>query len=171
MHVYLVGFMGAGKSSCGRRLAGLLERPFTDLDEEIEALAGLDIPGIFRERGEEVFRGLESKALAVVAAKSPRVVATGGGVVTMEENLARMHRTGAGIWLDVPFAVLMDRLAGDTATERPLFADPASARALYDRRLELYRRAGMRLRLDGVEGPEEVAARALELLKEHGCAT
>lgn len=169
MHLFLVGFMAAGKTVCGRHLATLLERPFVDLDAEIVARAGQRIPEIFAARGEAGFRDLEREALFALPGEPPSIVATGGGVVTGDENVERMRETGITVWLDVPFAVLAVRAAEETPPSRPLFSEPGAARGLFDRRRERYRQAEIRIRLDGWESPEEVAARIVESLKERNC--
>ena len=171
MHVYLVGFMGSGKTRCGRHLAALLDRPFVDLDDEIVHRAGMDIPGIFAGRGEEAFRRLEERALAELPETPPLVVATGGGVVTRDENLERMRETGFVFWLHVPFAELAERVAGDGSTSRPLFSDRETARTLWEERMRCYRAAGTAVELDGTETPGEVADRVRALLEERECAT
>lgn len=171
MHVYLVGFMGSGKSSCGRRLATLMDRSFVDLDDEIARRAGSDIAGIFDREGEEGFRRREERALSDVASGPSAVVATGGGVVTREPNLGLMERTGVVVWLDVPFPVLTGRLESDGDSIRPLFPDPETGRALYERRRQVYGLAGIRVRLDGSETPDEVATRVYDLTEGQRCDT
>src|SRR5260221_4316703 len=92
--VYLVGFMGAGKTSVGECLARELHYGFADLDREIERDAGRTIAEIFREDGEGVFRPLEARALRFVGARTDLVVGTGGGTLTLWENRDFIHRTG-----------------------------------------------------------------------------
>ena len=82
-HIYLVGMPGSGKTSLGRSLAQALSIPFADMDDRIEALAGMPITRIFAERGEREFRRMESEALAACAAEPPQVIATGGGAVLL----------------------------------------------------------------------------------------
>lgn len=119
-HVVLVGLMGVGKSTIGRRLAKELARPFADLDEQVELREGMTIPTIFTTAGEERFRHLETEVLADLMGRSaPLVVAAGGGAVTGATN--RSHLAGAYVvWLRAS----AEFLAGRTdPTHRPLLAD------------------------------------------------
>ena len=134
-HVVLVGLMGVGKSTVGRRLAKELSRPFADVDEQVELQAGMTIPTIFSDLGEETFRKAESEALAgLLRRPSPLVVAAGGGAVTGAANRAVLAETDAFVvWLRAS----AEFLAGRTdPTHRPLLAnDPEStlARLLAER--------------------------------------
>src|SRR5690606_27867321 len=136
-HVVLVGLMGVGKSTVGRRLAKELARPFADVDEQVELRAGLVIPRLFEERGEEAFRTLEAEVLAdLLDRPEPLVVAAGGGAVTRAENRARLRAARAVVvWLQASPAFLAART---DPTHRPLLAgdDPAGAlaRLLAERR-------------------------------------
>ncbi|MGH9227680.1 MAG: shikimate kinase [Acidimicrobiales bacterium] len=127
-HVVLVGPMGAGKTTVGRRLARELQRPFADTDEQLELRAGRTIPAIFRDDGEEAFRRLESEVLADLLGRAhPLVVAAGGGVVTRSENRALLGRRAFVVWLRASAAFLAARA---DPTHRPLLAgdpDPAAA--------------------------------------------
>lgn len=134
-HVVLVGLMGVGKSTVGRRLAKELSRPFADVDEQVELHAGVTIPTIFRDLGEESFRKTESEVFAgLLLRPSPLVVAAGGGAVTGAANRAVLAESGAFVvWLRAS----AEFLAGRTdPTHRPLLAnDPEStlARLLAER--------------------------------------
>jgi len=127
-HVVLVGPMGVGKTTVGRRLARELQRPFADADEQLELRAGRIIPAIFRDDGEEAFRRLESEVLADLLGRAhPLVVAAGGGVVTRPENRALMGRRAFVIWLRASAGFLAARA---DPTHRPLLTgdpDPAAA--------------------------------------------
>ncbi|HEX8804547.1 MAG TPA: shikimate kinase [Acidimicrobiales bacterium] len=135
-HVVLVGLMGVGKSTVGRRLAKELERPFADADEQVELRAGRAIPAIFRAGGEEEFRRLETAVLAdLLDRPDPLVVAAGGGVVAREDNRALLDGPAFVVWLRASAAFLVERT--DPA-HRPLLAsdpDPegALARLLVER--------------------------------------
>lgn len=126
-HVVLVGAMGVGKTTVGRRLARELQRPFADADEQLELRAGRTIPAIFRDDGEQAFRRLESEVLAdLLGRPDPLVVAAGGGVVTRPENRALLGRRAFVVWLRAPPGFLAARA---DATHRPLLAgdpDPAA---------------------------------------------
>ena len=121
-NIYLIGMMGAGKTSVGRALARLANMGFVDLDEEIETASRLTINEIFQKRGEPYFRSEEKKALLRVALGSRQVVATGGGIVLDPENLERMRQTGRIVYLSAPFETLWERVK--KKKDRPLLAVP-----------------------------------------------
>src|SRR6266850_4702932 len=159
--VYLVGFMGAGKTSVGECLARELRYGFVDLDREIEREAGRTIPEIFREDGEGVFRRLEARALRLVGAREDLVVGTGGGTLTLWENRDFIHRTGLSVWLDAPLDVLLDRCR--SSEHRPLLSDRPKMEALLADRLPAYRLADLRVDTAS-EPPELIAARIASML-------
>ena len=115
----LIGLMGSGKSSIGRRLAARLELPMIDLDDYIVEKAGLSIPEIFSRFGEAEFRRMESEALAEVIGK-PAIIATGGGIVMAEENRRLLKENPPVIWLEACPEFLAGRIDGDS--NRPLVA-------------------------------------------------
>jgi shikimate kinase len=119
-HVFLVGFMGAGKSTVGRALAKRMEIPFADLDARIEASAGSRIDEIFAERGERVFRELETAALLELQGEDDAVVACGGGTVMSDENRRALSSMGCVVYLQVTPEEAMARI-GDVDS-RPLLA-------------------------------------------------
>lgn len=168
-NVFLVGFMGAGKTAVGRVLADRLDWPFVDLDERVEAFAGSTIPEIFASQGEESFRRLEAAALRSLEASARAVVATGGGVMNREENRTWMKQHGTTVWLDVPFALLVARLGSRPGRQRPLFADQKRARELYGRRRHQYGDSDLRIEVLSSDSVTAVAARAEALLVEEGC--
>jgi shikimate kinase len=141
--VYLVGFMGAGKSTVARALAKRLHWTTEDIDERIEKRERRDIPTIFRRDGEPYFRSIEQEELVTLLPVRGTVVATGGG--TMVNPIARemMLRDGAVIWLDAPFATVLERVPLDG--RRPLAADRIEMESLYNQRLMAYSRAHLRL--------------------------
>ena len=128
-HLVLVGLMGAGKTTVGRRCAKKLERPFVDLDDLIMTHAAMSIEDIWRERGEERFREVEREVVVdVCASPVPLVIACGGGPVVDAENRRRLREVGTVVWLRAPTAVLAARVGNDA--RRPLLAgDPAGALA------------------------------------------
>lgn len=116
--IFLVGPMGAGKTTIGRRLAGLIGKSFVDLDQEIEQSCGADIAWIFDVEGEAGFRKRESAMLREVASSNNMVIATGGGAVLDSESRALMARSGTVVYLSVAAKVLYNRMQQDT--KRPL---------------------------------------------------
>jgi len=123
----LIGLMGCGKSSIGRRLAKKLDVPLIDLDEFIVENAGKTIPQIFADEGEEVFRDMESKALKEVLG-SRAVIATGGGAVMREANRELLNQHPPVIWLKASPEFLAGRIEGDS--NRPLIAGGALPKLL-----------------------------------------
>ena len=123
-NVYLVGLMGAGKTTIGRSLAKRLALEFVDSDHEIEARTGVSIPTVFEIEGEEGFRKREAQVIDDLSRLSGRVVATGGGAVLREENRANMKASGFVVYLNVPPHTLLERTRNDR--NRPLLqvADP-----------------------------------------------
>lgn len=119
-HLILVGPMGAGKSSLGRRLAATWGLPFVDLDREIERRVGRDIPAIFAAEGEPGFRAHERAALADVLDGPACVLATGGGAVLDADNRTRMRERGFVVHLRIDVEEQLSRLAGDRS--RPLIS-------------------------------------------------
>jgi len=163
MRVFLVGFMGAGKSSVGRALAAQLHALFIDLDARLEAVFSAAVAEIFARHGEAAFRAEESRQLARCGGFAHVVVATGGGTFVSEANRALIRRLGVSVHLDVTWGEVLRRLPGKRA-ERPLFANPEQAHRLYVERLPAYRQADLSVRPAPGETPELLAARiALQL--------
>lgn len=162
VNLYLIGMMGAGKTSVGRKLAHLLGYRFFDTDALIEQLAGQTINEIFAREGESAFRNIESQVLAELSPYTYLVISTGGGIILRRENWSYLHH-GLIVWLDVPVELLISRLAEDES--RPLLKDPDPAgklQTLLDQRQSLYAQADLRIAVSGEETPEQVAARVLE---------
>jgi shikimate kinase len=124
--VVLVGMMGVGKSSIGRRLATRLVVPFVDADTEVEKAAGMSIADVFAKYGEAYFRSGEARVIARLLEGGPQVLATGGGAFMNKETRALIKEKGVSIWLRAEFDVLMRRIS-KRKSERPLLqtADPA----------------------------------------------
>ena len=116
--VVLVGMMGAGKSSIGRRLAARLAIPFVDTDTEIENAAGMSIPEIFAKHGEPYFRGGEARVIARLLDSGPSVLATGGGAVMDPHTRELIGEKGISVWLNADLDVLMKRTK--RRNDRPL---------------------------------------------------
>jgi shikimate kinase len=137
--IVLVGMMGAGKSSIGRRLAQRLDIPFVDADAEIEIAAGMSIEDIFATRGEPEFRSGETRVIARLLEGGTQVVATGGGAFMNAETRAAIKAKGISVWLKADFDVLMRRIK--RRNDRPLLKtdDPeARLRELIDLRYPTY---------------------------------
>jgi shikimate kinase len=137
-HVFLVGFMGSGKSSVGRLLAEKLGMPFCDLDAAIERRAGKAVSGIFASDGEVAFRQLEHEELSALTASADHVVACGGGVIVEDRNRALLKSLGTVVYLHVTADEAIMRIG--SAEGRPLLAgDPlAASRVLLSARESLY---------------------------------
>lgn len=116
--IVLVGMMGAGKSSIGRRLATRLGIPFVDADTEIESAAGMSIPEIFDRHGEPYFRAGEARVIARLLDNGPQVLATGGGAVMDQQTRDLIHIKGISVWLKADIEVLMKRTK--RRNDRPL---------------------------------------------------
>jgi len=157
VRVFLVGFMAAGKSRVGRLLARSAGWPFRDLDSDIEAREGRPVADLIVEHGESDFRERETAALKRCGSLERAVIATGGGAFTLERNRRLIGRLGRSVWIDPPWDVLCSR-AQRSHRRRPLFESPVQARELYDRRLDAYRQADIRVRTRGTEQADEVAA-------------
>ena len=123
----LVGMMGVGKSTIGRKLAQLLDLPFRDADDEIEKAAQLSVAEIFERFGEAHFRDGERRVIARLLEGGPSVIATGGGAFVQPDTRALIHAKGIAIWLDSDVATLVDRVA-------PQGHPPAAARRRSRRR-------------------------------------
>ena len=142
--IALVGLMGAGKSSIGRRLANALGLPFVDADEEVEKAAGRSIPDIFEELGEAAFRDGERRVIARLLDGPAQVLATGGGAFISPQTRAKIHERGISVWLKADIDVLSRRLR--RRSDRPLLktADPTATLAgLLDARNPVYGEANV----------------------------
>jgi shikimate kinase len=170
MRIYLVGFMGAGKTTVGRCLARRLGWSFVDLDREIERRSGVTVAEIFEREGEPGFRARESEALRRISRRVRTVVATGGGTLTSLDNVELIRSSGRSVFLDAPLEVLFERVER-SARARPLFHDRTQARALYESRLDGYRSADLVVAVTGEDRPEGVAARVAARLGSLSCAT
>jgi shikimate kinase len=118
--VVLVGMMGAGKSSVGRRLAARLAVPFTDADSEIEKAANMGIPEIFANHGEAYFRSGEARVIARLLDHGPQVLATGGGAFMNPETREVIRAKGLSVWLKADLDVLLKRIKRRSSDERPM---------------------------------------------------
>jgi len=158
--VFLVGFMGAGKTSVGRALSKRLHWAFEDLDDRIQLREGRTIEEIFRDQGEAAFRRAENEALQEVLANLGsvhRIIALGGGAFAQGENVAMIEKAKLpAIFLDAPVEELFRRCTQESRT-RPLCRDAKQFRELYESRRASYRKATWRIETNGKD-VETVAA-------------
>lgn len=141
--IYLVGFMGAGKTTVARALARRLDWRSVDVDELIEAREHDTVANIFARRGEAYFRAAERAVLFEQLDTRHAVIATGGGTFVDPQNRAAINRDGASVWLDVPLERLIARVPADG--RRPLAADRAEFERLYLSRRSAYEQAHHRI--------------------------
>jgi shikimate kinase len=172
----LVGMMGSGKSSIGRRLALRLGIPFVDADTEIERAAGMTIPDIFSARGEAEFRAGEARVIARLLEGGPQVLSTGGGAFMNASTRAAIAGRGVSVWLNAEFDVLMKRIR--RRHDRPLLKteDPAATlRKLMAERYPIYALADLTVESRDVSHDrivDEIAsALARRLQAEHEAAS
>lgn len=160
--LFLIGMMGCGKSTMAAQLSRLTGAPRLDLDEEIERREGRSIPEIFAADGDAGFRLCETAALRAVCAGVPHIVATGGGIVTRQENIDLMRAHGTVIWLCRPLEDMIRDVRQDT---RPnLAGDKAERmRTLFAAREALYRRAA-HIEFDNRLPPAQSTAQLAERL-------
>ncbi len=165
--VVLIGLMGAGKSTVGRRLAARLGVPFVDADTEIEAAAGCSIPEIFARHGEAEFRDGERRVITRLLDDPPHVLATGGGAFVDPRTRAMIHEKATSTWLRAGLDVLVERCS--RRTHRPLLqsGDPREILAdLMAKRYPVYAEAN--IIVDTVDGPHDaVVDKIVEALAEH----
>lgn len=168
--VALVGLMGAGKSSIGRRLAQELKLPFVDADVEIEEAAGETIDEIFAQHGEAFFRDGERRVIARLLERPPHVLATGGGAFIDAETRRLLKERAITVWIRADLDTLLARVA--RRNNRPLLkqGDPRQVLArLIAERYPVYAEAA--LEIDSGDGPpEEMVGRILAALRDY-CAT
>jgi shikimate kinase len=163
-NVLLVGFMGAGKSVCGRMLARRLNRCFLETDDMIVSRDGRPIPEIFRQDGEEAFRRLEGETLEALRLKSGDVIATGGGLPCRDGRMEALCALGTVVWLRGDLAELLDR-AGRIGGRPMLERTPAEVEALYRAREPYYARAHITVDTAGL-GVDQVVARVMAALRD-----
>lgn len=166
----LIGMMGAGKSSIGRRLGLRLGIPFVDADTEIEKAAGMNIPDIFAAHGEPDFRAGEARVIARLLESAPQVLATGGGAYMNAETRALIARKGISIWLKADYDVLMRRIR--RRHDRPLLKtdDPgATLLKLIDERYPVYALADLTVQSREVPHDKIVDEIVIALAGHLGC--
>lgn len=159
MKIYLVGFMGSGKTTVGRELAARIDAPFFDLDELIESAEKMSIREMFAQKGEPYFRKRERDLLRSTRHLDQAVVATGGGTFTFDENIQFIQSEGLSVYLSAPYALLRARIG--TKEDRPLFRDDLSTHELYANRIRYYRMSDLTIDIREEETPVEIVERLL----------
>lgn len=164
VNLYLVGMMGAGKTTIGQEIARELDYRFVDTDAVIAQFTGKSIAQLFTEVGEAEFRQIESKVLAEVCAYTNLAIATGGGIVTQQKNWSYLHH-GLVVWLNVPTEVLHQRLANDNT--RPLLQDAdllSKLQLISQQRRSLYQQADLHVDVSVEESAAQIAARIVSAI-------
>jgi len=163
-NVYLIGMMGAGKTTVGKLLSEQLNYRFIDTDALVETCTKQSIPEIFAESGEVGFRQIEHQVLAEVSVYTRLVIATGGGIVLNLTNWVHL-RDGIIIWLNVPVELLYQRLR--SSHQRPLLSRPdplTTLNNIYEQRRKLYAQADICFAVDPDDSPQKVCDRLLIVL-------
>ncbi len=165
--IVLIGLMGAGKSTIGRRVATLLGLPFRDADTEIETVSRMTIPELFATYGEPEFRDLERRVIGRLLEDGPMVLATGGGAYMNAETRAAIAQAGISIWLNADLDVLMQRVS--RRQNRPLLQNPdprGVMQKLMTERYPVYALADLQLKTRD-ETKEVVAAELIDVLVKY----
>jgi shikimate kinase len=168
--VVIVGLMGAGKSTIGKRVAQMLGLGFVDADSEIETASRMTIPELFERYGEPEFRDLERRVIKRILRSGPRVLATGGGAFMNETTRKAISRAGISVWLKAELDVLMERVS--RKSNRPLLktADPrATMQKLMDDRYPVYALADLTI-ISRDERKDVMAGEVVEALAEMRCS-
>lgn len=146
MRIYLIGFMGCGKTTAGKKLAASLEVPFFDLDQELEKATGKSVPDLFKSEGEPRFRELEHSLLRTLSEKENAVIACGGGTPCFYDNMEFMNSNGITVYIKMSAKSLVDRLLPNQSS-RPLIAGKSKPELekfiteLLEKREDVYRKA------------------------------
>jgi len=162
-HVYLIGFMGSGKTSVGVLLGPALSLPFIDLDELIVSAEGRSITSIFAAEGEGHFRQIEARLLDQVLDSPPAVVSLGGGTFLPLENRRSIQERGVCVWLKVSLEEALERCRSEPG--RPLARDVANFSKLYERRQPVYGRCDVHIETDR-KTPENICREIVLRLEE-----
>ena len=164
MTVFLCGFMGCGKSTVGRELAALMDKPFTDMDSYIEKKAGMTIPEIFAEKGEKAFRTMETSAVKELAA-SDEVVACGGGAMLKSENAEAAAAGGIVVYLDADYETCYKRISGDKNRPIVMANTKESLEGIYNDRKALYT-ANSQISIKAEGTPAQIAEKIREAVSD-----
>ncbi len=162
-HVFIVGFMGSGKSTIGPVLAARMDRPFYDLDDLIEEEQGRTISEIFESQGEEHFRKLESDTLLQNPPSEPCVMALGGGTFVSEINREHISKHGISVWLKIPLRLARGRCKD--FQHRPLARNTEQWESLFRCREKIYQLADIPVEVEG-KSPQQICAEIQGRLSE-----
>jgi shikimate kinase len=161
--IYLIGFMGSGKSTIGALLAQKLQWTFIDTDNLIEQHEHRSVAEIFESRGEHYFRTIESRILHDISTQKQAVIATGGGIILRKENRDYMKKTGMQLWLQWNVNNLIHNVMQEPSS-RPLFTDEKVFRILYNKRRRWYSMADTAIPCDE-NSPESIIDAILQYLR------
>ncbi len=162
-HIYIVGFMGSGKSTIGPVLASKMDRPFYDLDDLIEEEQDRTISEIFESQGEEHFRKLESDTLLRNQPSEPCVMALGGGTFVSDINRDYISEQGVSVWLKIPLGLARGRCRD--SQHRPLARDPEPWESLFRRREKIYQLADIQVKVED-KSPQQICSEIQSHLTE-----
>ncbi len=162
-HIYIVGFMGSGKSTIGPVLASKMDRPFYDLDDLIEEEQERTISEIFESQGETHFRKLESDALVRNQPSELCVMALGGGTFVSDVNRDYVSKHGTSVWLKIPLRLARERCKD--SQHRPLAKDPEQWESLFRRRERIYQLADVQVEVEG-KSPQQICSEIRSHLTE-----
>ena len=162
-HIFIIGFMGSGKSTIGPVLASKMDRPFYDLDDLIEEEQERTISEIFESQGETHFRKLESDALVHNQPSKPCVMALGGGTFVSRVNRDYISQHGISVWLKIPLRLARGRCKD--SQHRPLARDPEQWESLFQRREKIYQRADIQVEVEG-KSPQQICSEIQRHLTE-----
>ena len=135
-NIVLIGFMGSGKTSVGKILARQLYKKFVDVDSIIEVEQNSSVSDIFKNEGEDYFRALEQKCINELTQKTGQVIATGGGLPIYSS----ISKKSLIVYIDADFDVILNRLPAKERDKRPLLQDESRAKALFDKRIDTYKK-------------------------------
>jgi len=147
MKLFLIGLLGSGKSVLGKELSQRVKLPFIDLDDVLEAQAGMKVSEIFSTKGEEHFRMIEAASLREQSSQKEFVMATGGGTPCFHDNMMYINKTGTSVFVNTPVSEIVKRLKGEQRKSRPLLANVSddqlqpTLEAMLQNRLRFYKQA------------------------------
>lgn len=174
--IFLCGFMGAGKSTIGKRLAEKLDVPFWDLDDYIEKEAGKNIPQIFKENGEPEFRNLERQSLLKVIRNYQGIIALGGGSLQNQHMVDHVKLNGLLVFIETPFSIILERITKQN--NRPLLLNEQGTlkdkeileeelKTLYEQRLPYYQQAELTIVNDEKQTTENMVGSLIKKIEYH----